>query len=75
MVLAKPCRDQEVAVGDVVVARHPYQAELLLLKRVSGLTDSQVTLAGSAVGDSTDSRQFGPLPRTAMVAKVTSVLR
>lgn len=55
--------------GDVVVARHPEQA-LLVLKRVDHLTpDGRLFLRGDGPV-STDSRDYGPLSPDALVGVV-----
>lgn len=58
--------------GQIVAVRDPGRAERLLVKRVAAVD----RLAGTVevVGDhrraSTDSRSFGPLPRTSVVGRV-----
>lgn len=54
-------------VGDVVIARHH---RLEIIKRVDQLQDNQVYLLGDNPDESTDSRQFGWLPATAVIAVV-----
>lgn len=57
-------------VGDVVAARDPRQPERLLVKRVSRLGAGLVWLRGDNPTASTDSRDFGPLPRSAVAGRV-----
>lgn len=46
--------------GDIVIARHPYQREVKLIKRVmQSLEDGRCFLAGDNPYESTDSRAFG----------------
>ncbi len=57
--------------GDVVAVRDPRQADRVLVKRVAAIHRRAGTL--EVVGDdrqaSTDSRVFGPVPRTAIVGR------
>ncbi len=60
-------------VGDIVVARHPLQPELKLVKRVVAvLDDGRVALRGDNAGASSDSRAFGPLPPAHILGRVSS---
>jgi nickel-type superoxide dismutase maturation protease len=54
-------------VGDVVIVRHH---RLEIIKRVDQLHEGQVYLLGDNPEESTDSRQFGWLPTTAVIAVV-----
>jgi phage repressor protein C with HTH and peptisase S24 domain len=61
------------AVGDVVVARHPYERDRLLVKRVAGLEpDGRAALVGDNPQESTHS--FGALPPEAVLGVVRSRL-
>ncbi|HSW98451.1 MAG TPA: nickel-type superoxide dismutase maturation protease [Candidatus Saccharimonadales bacterium] len=53
--------------GDVVIVRHD---GLEKIKRVAQVSDGQVFVLGDNPGHSTDSRSFGWLPQSAVVAKV-----
>ncbi len=57
--------------GHVVAVRHPGQPGRILIKRVAAV--SRVTGTVEVVGDdptaSTDSRTFGPLPRSSIVGR------
>jgi len=57
--------------GDIVVARHPHTPDLLLIKQVARV-DSEIgcILLGCNPAESTDSRQFGPVPPAALVGQV-----
>jgi nickel-type superoxide dismutase maturation protease len=53
--------------GAVVAARDPRDPGRLLLKRVAGVDeDGRVVLHGDNAAASTDSREFGPLARSAV---------
>ena len=59
--------------GDIVVARHPYRTDLLLVKRVANvLEDGTCVLEGDNRSESTDSRAFGSLPPERILGRVTS---
>jgi len=49
-----------VAVGDIVLARHPYKQSVKILKRVEAIDENgQFSLVGDNADESTDSRTFG----------------
>ena len=59
--------------GDIVVARHPFQVDVRLIKRVKArLEDGRYRLEGDNPLESTDSRTFGPIAREAILGRVTS---
>ena len=59
--------------GDIVVARHPFCTDLLLIKRVVEVhEDGTCVLEGDNPAESTDSRAFGALPRERILGRVTS---
>ena len=59
--------------GDIVVAQHPYRADLLLVKRVAAVRENgHCLLEGNNLSASTDSRSFGPLPPERILGRVTS---
>jgi nickel-type superoxide dismutase maturation protease len=59
--------------GDLVVARHPYRTDLLLIKRVAAvLENGHCLLEGDSRLESSDSRSFGPLPPEQILGRVTS---
>ena len=51
------------AVGDVVVVEHPGRPGFLVVKRVGEVRPDGYWVLGDAPDASTDSRQFGPVPR------------
>ncbi|NEP35567.1 MULTISPECIES: nickel-type superoxide dismutase maturation protease [unclassified Moorena] len=60
-------------IGDIVVARHPYQNHLRLVKRVTlVLEDGRCFLKGDNRLESTDSRSFGLVDSQQIIGKVTS---
>ena len=64
---AAPC------VGDIVVSRHPYRADVRLVKRITAiLRDGRCLLAGDNPSDSTDSRSFGAVAPQQILGRVIS---
>ena len=58
-------------VGDVVVARRPDRPELEIIKRIQAIDgNGAIFLKGDNPSASTDSRQFGAVPREQIVARV-----
>ncbi len=70
IVLVDPRRSPQV--GDVVVARHPFERDTVLVKRVEGMTPHALDLRGDAPEESTDSRSYGALPRDRLLGVVTA---
>ena len=60
------CREAPPAVGDVVLARHPFMRDMWMIKRVVGVADDgRYLLRGDNALESSDSRSFGPVaPRS-----------
>ncbi|MEM6292525.1 MAG: S26 family signal peptidase [Myxococcota bacterium] len=59
-----------IAVGDVVVAKHPFRKDMVLIKRVAELIDGRYVLHGDAPHGSEDSRALGPFRPDAIVGVV-----
>jgi nickel-type superoxide dismutase maturation protease len=60
--------------GEVVLAQHPYQRDLRLVKRVEAVLDGdRYHLRGDNPSESTDSRSFGSIPRGEILGRVTSI--
>jgi len=57
--------------GEVVIATDPREPERLLVKRVRSVVGDRVTVQGDHADptESTDSRQFGPIPGSAVVGR------
>ncbi len=62
-------------VGDVVVSRHPFQAEVHIVKRVAEIREDGRYMLHSDNPAGSDSRGFGSMPRGHILGRVTSRLR
>ncbi|MEO0539543.1 MAG: S26 family signal peptidase [Cyanobacteria bacterium P01_A01_bin.105] len=70
-------RAGSVRVGDIVIARHPTQANLLLIKRVKEtFYDGGCYLISDNLAEPTaqDSRSFGVIAADQLVARITCLL-
>jgi len=63
------------AVGDVVIARHPFQADVQMVKRVAEIREDGRYVLHSDNPVGSDSRGFGSMPRGHILGRVTSRLR
>jgi nickel-type superoxide dismutase maturation protease len=61
--------------GDVVIARHPWDHNRIITKRVQSVAEQSVELVSDNPGEGQDSRSFGPLPVALLCGKVTCVIR
>ena len=60
-------------VGDIILARHPIQGDIQMVKRVDQvLPDRRVLIRGDNPGESTDSRSFGALRPEHVLGRVVS---
>jgi nickel-type superoxide dismutase maturation protease len=57
--------------GELVVAHDPREPDRLLVKRVRSVSGGDVEVQGDHAdpAESTDSRQFGPIPASAVVGR------
>ena len=63
------------AVGDIVLASHPYKASVKILKRVAAIDAlNKVTLIGDNPAESTDSRAFGAVSIESILGRAVSRL-
>lgn len=59
-------------VGDIVLAKHPYQRDLSIIKRVAGITSEvRVVLSSDNPKVGSDSRQFGTISLQRIIGQVT----
>lgn len=64
----------DVAIGDVVIAQHPFKSGLIMAKRITAVdANGKFFLVGDSDG-STDSRTFGPVSLKYIKGKVTARL-
>jgi nickel-type superoxide dismutase maturation protease len=72
LVVARPIDGMTaLRVGDVVVARRPDRPEVEVIKRIQAIdVKGTIFLVGDNPASSTDSRQFGPVPRELILALV-----
>ena len=70
----KAFRHRRPTPGDVVVAEHPFQPGLVLIKRLVRLEDTGVVLVGDNPAATTDSRDFGPIPLDRLMGRVVCTL-
>lgn len=63
---------QRPEVGDIVIAQHPTQKNLQIIKRVVTVQENNTCLLlGDNPPASTDSRQFGEVPLSLLQGRVT----
>ena len=55
---------RRLRAGDIVAVADPRQPGRTMVKRVAIVTPDEVTVLGDAPDASTDSRTFGPVPRS-----------
>ena len=69
-------KSAQPAVGNVVLAYHPFKLSVKIVKRVSDVgDDGSLTLAGDNPSESTDSRSFGTISARSVIGKVTCRLK
>ena len=65
-------KNSSLQVGDIVVVQHPEQNKLKVIKRISEVNETTVTILGDNPAESTDSRHYGAISRSLILGKVTS---
>jgi nickel-type superoxide dismutase maturation protease len=72
LIVARPIDNAtRLRVGDVVVARRPDRPDLEIVKRIQTIdAGGAIFLSGDNPAASTDSRQFGPVMRHHILARV-----
>lgn len=63
-------RTTRLRAGDVALLRHPNRPDLLVVKRLAHLTDAGWWVLGDSPDSSEDSRQFGPVTESDVLARV-----
>lgn len=69
-VIASQDQGAPLRVGDVVLARRPDRPEVEMVKRIAAFEGGRLVLLGDNPAQSTDSRVFGPVDRTAVIAVI-----
>ena len=60
----------KIAAGDIVLAKHPFKASVMILKRLAEINDNgNYFVVGDNLPQSTDSRTFGSLPAKSILGK------
>jgi len=72
LVVVRPVdRTTPLRVGEMVVARRPDRPQLEIIKRIQAVDgNGAIFLVGDNPSSSTDSREFGPVSREQIVARV-----
>lgn len=69
--LLKPCPFEELSVGDVVLAQHPFHSTVRIVKRIQYIQDQTVFLVGDNPDPlaSEDSHNFGTVHHEAILGR------
>ena len=65
-------RERLPTVDDIVVSQHPYQRDVILIKRVQCLNGSELWLSSDNGAEGTDSRRFGFISSELLLGRVTT---
>lgn len=58
-------------VGEIVLARHPFRADVEIVKRVGSVTaDGRIVLVGDDPRESEDSHSFGPVRADLLIGRL-----
>ena len=69
-------RNAEIAVGDIVVAKHPIEQTSEIVKRIERINErGHYFLVGDNLEDSNDSRHFGAVAKDYIKGKVVARLK
>lgn len=68
-------KEAKIEVGDIVVAKHPFEQDSEIVKRVERINErGHYFLVGDNVEESSDSRHFGAVTREYIKGKVVARL-
>jgi nickel-type superoxide dismutase maturation protease len=74
LVLINP--QAELAVGDIVVAQHPFKKSVKIIKRIAEvLPGERYVLLSDNLEESADSRQFGAIPAKDIIGKAEARIK
>jgi len=66
--------NQQPIRGELVLIEHPQRPGYVLVKRITSVEDDVVMVLGDNPDNSTDSRHFGPVHQSKLLARVWSRL-
>ncbi|NNE99076.1 MAG: nickel-type superoxide dismutase maturation protease [Pyrinomonadaceae bacterium] len=68
-------RRADIREGDIVIARHPHEDSIEMIKRVAGIYDERFySLLGDNPPESSDSREFGLVEEKLIIGRVVARL-
>ena len=62
-------------IGGLIVCTHPHQPSLRVVKRLNAIVEDQLTVLGDCPQSSTDSRQWGNIPRSCLIGEVVAIVK
>ena len=66
-------KSHSLKLGDIVVTKHPFKKEMVLIKRIEKISAEGYYLLGLNLAESTDSRNLGLFKKEAIFGKVVSM--
>jgi mitochondrial inner membrane protease subunit 1 len=63
-------RARRLHAEDVVAVRDPRDRRRVLVKRIGAVLEDEIVVRGDNPAASTDSRSFGPVPRSSVIGRV-----
>ncbi|MCU0238926.1 MAG: nickel-type superoxide dismutase maturation protease [Pyrinomonadaceae bacterium] len=63
-------KNENYQINDIVVAKHPFQKSVILIKRISEINEKGFYLIGDNASESTDSRTLGTFAKKDLLGKV-----